>query len=81
LGIYLGAAIGLLLCVPREVAWRLLLGAGAINLVDWIAEVGGLHGNWMLARLALGAALGIAAAMLVRASAEGVQTSTQVEAA
>jgi uncharacterized membrane protein len=81
LGIYLGAAIGLLLCVPREVAWRLLLGAAAINLVDWIAEVGGLHGNWMLARLALGAALGIAAAMLVRASAEGVQTSTQVEAA
>jgi uncharacterized membrane protein len=70
LGIYLGAALGMLVRVPRDLAWRLLLGAATINLVDWIAEVSGVHGNWMLARFALGAALAVAAAMLVRSSAE-----------
>ena len=80
LGIYLGAALGLIIRVPRELAWRLLLGATAINLVDWIAELGGLHGNWMVARFALGAALGVAAAMLVRASTEEFKIPTQVEA-
>jgi len=78
LGIYLGAALGLVIRVPREFAWRLLLGAAAINLVDWIAEAGGLHGNWMLARFALGAALGVAAALLVRASAEEFRLPAQV---
>lgn len=81
LGIYLGAALGMLMRIPRDLAWRLLLGAATINLVDWIAEVSGVHGNWMLARFALGAALGVAAALLVRASAEGIKTSSQVEAA
>jgi uncharacterized membrane protein len=77
LGIYLGAALGLVICVPREFAWRLLLSTAAINLVDWIAELGGLHGNLMLARFALGAALGISAAMLVRASAEEFKIPTR----
>jgi uncharacterized membrane protein len=64
LGIYLGAAAGLLLRVPRQLAWRILLTAFAANLIDWTAELAGLHGNWMFTRFALGAALGLAAAML-----------------
>ena len=80
LGIYLGAALGMLVRVPRDLAWRLLLGAATINLVDWIAEVSGVHGNWMLARFALGAALAVAAAMLVRSSAEEFGIPTQVKA-
>jgi uncharacterized membrane protein len=68
LGIYLGVAAGLLLRVPRSVAWKWLVAAVAINLADWLAEFGGLHGNWMLARFALGVALGAAGAMLVVAS-------------
>jgi uncharacterized membrane protein len=80
LGIYLGAALGMLVRVPRDLAWRLLLGAATINLVDWIAEVSGVHANWMLARFALGAALAVAAAMLVRSSAEEFGIPTQVKA-
>jgi uncharacterized membrane protein len=81
LGIYLGAALGLMIRVPRELAWRLLVGTAAVSLVDCAAEMASLHGNWMIARFALGAALGIAAAILVRASAEGDKTSSQVEPA
>ncbi len=64
LGIYLGAAAGLLLRIPRQLAWRFLLTALAANLIDWTAELSGLHGNWMFTRFELGAALGMAAAML-----------------
>ncbi len=64
LGIYLGASAGLLLRVPRQLAWRFLLTALAANLIDWTAELAGLHGNWMFTRFALGAALGLAGAML-----------------
>ena len=81
LGIYLGAALGLMIRVPRELAWRLLIVTATVSLADWIAEMGGLHGNWMLARFTLGAALGIAAAMLVYASAVEVKISSQAEAA
>ncbi len=81
LGIYLGAALGLLLRAPRTIAGRLFVTAVSGSLIDWIAEAAGLHGNWMLARFALGAALGIAAAMLVYASAVEVQISSQAEAA
>lgn len=81
LGIYLGAALGLMIRVPRELAWRILLSTTAISLLDRFAEIGDLHGNWMFARFTLGAALGAAAAMLVRASAEEVKISSQAEAA
>ena len=54
LGIYLGAAVGLVVCTSRQVAWRWLLVAVAMNVADWIAELAGMHGNWMVARLALG---------------------------
>jgi uncharacterized membrane protein len=70
LGIYFGAAMGLLLRVPRRIAMQLLIAAVAINLVDRLAEFAGLHGNWMPARFALGIILGTAAAMLVAASSE-----------
>ncbi|MGA9567392.1 MAG: DUF2085 domain-containing protein, partial [Candidatus Korobacteraceae bacterium] len=68
LGIYLGAAVGLLVSIPRRMAWRFLQVAAALNLIDWLAELSGLHGNWMFARFALGVALGIAGAMLIAAN-------------
>jgi uncharacterized membrane protein len=65
LGIYLGTAAGLLLRLPGQLAWRFLLAALAANLIDWTAELAGLHGNWMLARFVLGFTLGMAGAMMV----------------
>jgi uncharacterized membrane protein len=78
LGIYLGAAAGLFLRVPRTVAWRWLTAAVAFNLVDWAAEFAGLHGNWIFARFVLGIALGVAGAVLVVASEK---TPTQLKKA
>ena len=69
LGVYTGAAIGLLFKLPRELAWKLLVTAFAINGLDWLTEVAGLHNNWMLWRFALGVALGIAGVALVRSDA------------
>jgi uncharacterized membrane protein len=69
-GIYLGAAVGLLVCVPRRAAMQLLMVTVTVNAIDWCAELAGLHGNWMLARFALGVALGTAAAMVVAAALE-----------
>jgi uncharacterized membrane protein len=69
LGIYLGAAAGLLLRVPRAIAWRVVVAALAITGIDWFAELAGVHGNWMFARFVLGMALGTAAAMMIGASA------------
>ena len=77
LGIYLGAAAGSLLRIPRHVACRLLIAAVALNLVDWAAELSGLHGNWMGVRFALGLTLGATAAMLVIASIDAVKIPTQ----
>jgi uncharacterized membrane protein len=80
LGIYLGAAVGLLLRVPRGVASRRLIAAVAINMVDWLAEIAGIHGNWMLARFLLGITLGATAAMLIIASIEKVKIPIQAKA-
>jgi uncharacterized membrane protein len=68
LGIYLGAAAGLLVRVSRNVAWRGLIVTVTINTIDWVVELAGLHGNWTFARFALGIALGMAAAMTVSAA-------------
>jgi uncharacterized membrane protein len=68
LGIYLGAAIGLLLRTSRSLAMRLLVVGAFVNLLDAAAEAAGLHGNWMTARFFLGFALGAAAALLVSSS-------------
>ena len=68
LGIYIGAAIGLLLRTSRQLALRSLIVAAAINLIDAMAEFAGLHGNWMLVRFGLGMMLGAAGAMLIASS-------------
>lgn len=69
LGIYLGAACGLLVRATRLIAVRLFLFAAALNVLDAATEFAGLHGNWMLVRFALGILLGAAAAMLACCSA------------
>ena len=65
LGIYFGAAIGLLLQASRRIALQFLVIAAALNLLDWLAELLDLHGNWMLMRFVLGFALGAAGALLI----------------
>ncbi|MGC2108508.1 MAG: DUF2085 domain-containing protein [Candidatus Korobacteraceae bacterium] len=65
LGIYLGAAIGLLFRTSRRVATQLLIAAAILNLLDVVTEFAGLHGNWMALRFALGAALGAAGGLLI----------------
>jgi uncharacterized membrane protein len=65
LGIYLGAAIGLLLRTSRTIALRLLMAAAAINVLDAASELAGLHGNWLGMRFALGLALGASGGLLI----------------
>ena len=65
LGIYLGAAIGLLLRTSQRLAFRLLLVAASMNLLEALTEVIGLHGNWLEFRFVLGLALGVSAGMLL----------------
>ena len=72
LGIYLGAAIGLLLRTSRRIALGLLLLAAALNVADVVAELGGLHGNWMLLRFALGVLLGAAGTLLIGSSTAAI---------
>lgn len=80
LGIYVGAAIGLLLRTSRSIAMRLLVVAAFVNLLDAVNEAAGLHGNWMTARFVLGFALGAAAALLISSSMQSsaVLVSNQV---
>jgi uncharacterized membrane protein len=68
LGIYLGAAVGLLFRMSRRIALRLLIVASAVNLLDSASELAGLHGNWLAVRLALGLVLGASAALLISSS-------------
>jgi uncharacterized membrane protein len=65
LGIYLGAAIGLLLRTSRQVAMNILIAAATMNVLDVVAELAGLHGNWLAVRLLLGLALGTASGLLI----------------
>jgi uncharacterized membrane protein len=71
LGIYLGAALGLLVRIERRFAMHLLIAAVAVNAADSLAEFAGLHGSWTVLRFALGILLGTAAAMIVTATSEG----------
>ena len=73
LGIYLGAALGLLFRTTRSVAVRLLTAAAAINALDAATELTGLHGNWLGVRFALGLALGASAAVLISSSLQDGQ--------
>jgi uncharacterized membrane protein len=68
LGIYLGAAIGLLFRTSRTVALRVMMAAAAINFLDACTELAGLHGNWLGARFVLGLALGASGALLISSS-------------
>jgi uncharacterized membrane protein len=70
LGIYLGAAIGLLFRMSRAIALRLLIAATALNAIDAASELAGLHGNWLGVRLVLGFVLGAAGALLISSSAQ-----------
>ena len=67
-GLYVGAAAGLLVRALRQLAWQFFISAGAVNALDWLTELAGLHGNWTLIRFVLGVILGIAATALVRSS-------------
>src|SRR5271165_4337432 len=70
LGIYLGAATGLLFRISRTVAFRLLIAATALNLLDAASELAGLHGNWLGMRFALGFVLGASGALLISCSTQ-----------
>jgi len=65
LGIYLGAAAGAWIPVPRPVLLSGLALFAALNLADILTEAAAWHGNWKLTRLLLGALLGLAAGALV----------------
>ncbi len=69
LGIYLGAALGLLFRTSRRIALRLLIAAAALNLFDAMTELTGLHGNWLAIRFAFGLLLGATAALLISSAA------------
>jgi uncharacterized membrane protein len=79
LGAYVGAAAGLLLWVPRQLAWRCFVPVAALNALDWLAEIIGLHGNLTSLRFALGIALGLTAAMLINSARTMQKTSTYRE--
>ncbi len=81
LGIYLGVALGALVRVAHQFAMRLFLAVGVINLIDWLAELSGLHGNWMFARFAVGFALGAACRDAGVASIDEVKVPAQAKAA
>ncbi len=72
LGIYLGAAIGLWFRLPRAIAFRLLMVAASLNLLDAATELAGWHGNWLDVRLALGLLLGAGGALLISSSTQSV---------
>jgi uncharacterized membrane protein len=70
LGIYLGAAAGLMLRSSRSAATSLLITAATINAIDAGTELLGLHGNWLLVRFALGIGLGTAGGLLISSAME-----------
>ena len=77
LGIYIGAAIGLLLRTSRQLALRILIAAVAINAIDAVAELASLHGNWMIVRFVVGLILGAAGALLIMSSMPAVATPAE----
>ena len=58
LGIYLGAAAGMLFRTSRRIALRLLIAAVALNLFDAMTELAALHGNSLGIRFVFGLLLG-----------------------
>ena len=74
LGIYVGAAVGLLFRTSRRIALRLLIAAAAVNLLDAMTELAGLHGNWLAIRFGFGLLLGGTAALLISSSVSRKET-------
>jgi uncharacterized membrane protein len=68
LGIYLGAALGLMFSTSRLFALRWLATAVVINFLDFVSESAALHGNWLAVRFGLGLLLGGAAGLLLSSS-------------
>jgi len=81
LGIYLGAAFGLLFRSTRAVAVRLLIAAAALNFLDACSELGRMHGNWLTVRFSLGLALGASAALLISSSLTDYRVGKSLSAA
>jgi uncharacterized membrane protein len=74
LGVYLGAALGLLFRMSRRIALCLLIAIAALNLLDAASELAGLHGNWLGVRFVLGLALGVSGATMVLSSMQPLPT-------
>ncbi|MGH9580569.1 MAG: DUF2085 domain-containing protein [Terriglobales bacterium] len=70
LGIYLGAAAGAGLRIPRRELLAALAVVASVSLADYAAEVAGLHGNWPWARFTLGVMLGAGLGALVAGALE-----------
>ncbi len=68
LGIYLGAAVGAWIRISHARALRFVAIAAAVNFLDAVGELLGLHTNWMVVRFAFGLALGAGIATLIVAS-------------
>lgn len=68
LGIYIGAAVGLLLRTSRRIALQILIIVATLNILDAVSELAGLHGNWMTVRFVLGLTLGASGALLISSS-------------
>ena len=81
LGIYLGAALGLLFRTARTVAVQLLIAAAALNFLDACCELAGMHGNWLTVRFSLGLALGASAALLISSSMTDYRVGKSLSAA
>ncbi len=78
LGIYLGAAVGLLFRTSHRIALRLLIAAAALNLLDAMTEVARWHGNWLVIRFVFGLLLGGTAALLVSSVAASESRTPQL---
>ncbi len=80
LGIYLGAAFGLLFRTSRTLAFRVLIAAAALNLLDAVTELAGLHGNWLAVRFVFGLILGTAGALLISSAMAPTEDSASLAA-
>jgi uncharacterized membrane protein len=78
LGIYLGAAFGILFRTSRHTAVRLLIAAAVLNLLDAMTELAGLHSNWLSIRFVLGLVLGTAGALLISSAMADTEDSANL---
>lgn len=80
LGIYLGAAVGVLARVERRLAMCAFAIMLLVNCADVVAEFVGWHGNLPQARFALGILLGVSISAVVLSAAK-VKDPTQATSA